>query len=327
MIGLDDIDLKLIGRLQAAFPLTREPYADLGLELGIDGAEVIHRIEGLKARGIVRQISPVLDARRLGYQSTLVAMKVAGDHLPRAEEIIREHPGVSHGYERDHDFNIWITLAAPHQADMNAEVQRLAAAAGAQAVVTLPALKVFKLRTYFGEDNGEHTGGNNGGETGLLPQRSELSQMDRLVINELQQDLLLVPAPFTPLASRLDLDVAAFLVECQSLLQRGIIRRFGAAINHANAGYKANAMSCWVVPGAMVDAVGQKLASRREVSHCYERRTDPLWHYNLFAMIHGHARTDCQKITGEISRETGLDDYIVLFSTREFKKIRIKYLV
>ncbi len=200
MIGLDDIDRKLIGRLQAAFPLTREPYADLGLELGIDGDEVIHRIEGLKARGIVRQISPVLDARRLGYQSTLVAMKVAGDHLPRAEEIIREHPGVSHGYERDHDFNIWITLSVSPEIDIDTEVQKLAASVGAQTAISLPALKVFKLRTYFGADNGDNPDESNDVETGILSPRAELSPQDRLIINELQQDLPLMPVAFTPLA-------------------------------------------------------------------------------------------------------------------------------
>ena len=85
---LDSADRKLLGLLQAGFPLSREPYADLGLKLGINRDEVIHRIKQLRAKGIVRQISPVLDARRLGYQPTLVAMRVKEVELERAERLI-----------------------------------------------------------------------------------------------------------------------------------------------------------------------------------------------------------------------------------------------
>lgn len=325
MNGLDAIDQKLLGLLQAAFPLVSEPYADLGLKLGgIDGTDVIRRIDGLKAKGVVRQISPVLDARKLGYQSTLVAMKVSTEHMTQAEIAIRQHPGISHGYERDHDFNIWVTLSVPPEADINIELKKLAASVGAERAVNLPVVKMFKLRAIFGvDDDTDASNGSNGG----LPQTAGLSRLDRLIINGLQQDLPLVPSPFTPLASRLGLEVDDFLGGCQSLLERGVIRRFGAAINHHKAGYKANAMACWAVTDSMVEIIGQKLASLREVSHCYERKTGPLWRYNLFAMIHGHTRTDCEKIASQVSAETDLSDHVMLFSTKEFKKTRIKYTV
>ncbi len=86
-------------------------------------------------------------------------------------------------------------------------------------------------------------------------------------------------------------------------------------------------MTCWVVPAEKIEAVGRKLASQRWVSHCYERKTNPFWRYNLFAMIHGHTKEACQEIAGKVSAETGLTDCVMLFSTREFKKTRVKYLV
>jgi DNA-binding Lrp family transcriptional regulator len=129
------------------------------------------------------------------------------------------------------------------------------------------------------------------------------------------------------MSTKLGIDVKDLLVQCQLLKQRGVIRRFGAAINHRQAGFKANAMTCWIAPPDVVDVAGQKLASLREVSHCYERKTNPLWQYNLFAMIHGHSKEACQEIADKVSRETGLIDYVRLFSTKEFKKMRIKYLV
>ncbi len=321
---LDNFDRHLLGLLQAGFPLTREPYARLGLKLGISGNEVIHRIGELKDKGIVRQIGPVLDGRRLGYQSTLVAMRVKAENVGRAEMAIREHPGVSHGYERDHDFNVWITLSVPPGADIENEIGKLALAAGAQAALALPALRVFKLRAYFGVEGAVPA---EDGSDMCLAGAAELSPADRLLIRVLPQDLPLVPEPFAPLAVRSDMDVEDFLVRCQSLLERGVIRRFGAAVSHRSIGYRANAMACWVAANGTVEAAGRKLASLGEVSHCYERKTNPLWRYNLFAMIHGSTRAGCRKIVSQVSVETGLSDSVALFSTREFKKVRIKYLV
>jgi len=325
---LDGIDKKILNLVQTEFPLTREPYAYLGRQLGIDGNEVIHRIEQLKAKGIVRQISPVLDSQRLGYQITLVAMRVKPGQVDKAEQVIREHPGVSHGYERDHSFNVWFTLAVPAEVNIEAELQRLTSATGAEAAFTLPALKVFKIGAYFDMDgDGQETVGILIHSSGVLPGKVELSQQDKLIIREMQQDLPLISMPFNDIAARLGMNEDDFLTGCQSLLQRGIMRRFGAAIDHRRAGFRANAMVCWIVPPDMVDAAGQELASLREVSHCYERKTNPLWQYNLFAMMHGHTREVCQRLASGISRQVGLKDYVLLFSLKEFKKTRVKYLV
>ncbi len=325
-INLDSIDRKLLNLMQAEFPLTREPYADLGQRLGIDRDEVLHRIKGLKAKGMIRRISPVLDARRLGYQTTLVAMRVAENELERAEQIIAEHPGVSHGYEREHHFNLWFTLATPPAADMETELERLTGPIGAEAAFSLPAIRLFKIGVYFDmAGDGQSAAAAQYGDR--LSQGAELSETDRLIINEIQQDLPLIPTPFTAMATRLGMAVDDLLAQCQSLKQRGIMRRFAATLNHRQAGFKANAMTCWVAPPEAVESAGHKLASLPEVSHCYERQTNPLWRYNLFAMTHGHTREACQEIARLVSRDTGLTDYVLLFSTKEFKKVRVKYLV
>ncbi len=325
---LDSIDKKLLNLVQVEFSLTREPYADLGAQLGIDGDEVIQRIEQLKAKGLIRQISPVLDARSLGYQTTLVAMRVAENQLDRAERLIGKHQGVSHGYEREHNFNLWFTLAVPPTADIEIELQQLTSPIGAEVVFALPAVKVFKLGAYFDMDgDGQTTAATAAQPGGVLPREVELSQIDRAVINELQQDLPLVPTPFAAMAVRLGMGVEHLLAQCQSLLERGIMRRFGASINHNRAGFKANAMACWVAPPDMVDVASRKLASLREVSHCYQRKTNPVWQFNLFAMIHSRTREACQEIVSKASHQTGLTDYVLLFTTKEFKKVRIKYLV
>ncbi|MBI4187465.1 MAG: Lrp/AsnC family transcriptional regulator [Chloroflexi bacterium] len=324
----DSIDRKLLTLLQAEFPLTAEPYADLGQRLGIGEDEVVRRIKGLKAEGIVRQVSPVLDARHLGYDTTLVAMRVANGQMEKAEQVIINHPGVSHCYEREHHFNFWFTLAVPPAADMESELRKLTTPINAEAAFALPALKLFKINAVFDMDgDGQQTTEGTPPADGHLPRQVELSRLDRLVINEIQQDLPLASSPFAAMSARLGLNVEDFLARCLSLKQKGVMRRFGAAINHKRAGFKANAMTCWIAPPELVDTAGHRLASLREVSHCYERKTNPLWPYNLFAMLHGHTREGCHEIASHVSEELGLARPVMLYSTREFKKTRVKYLL
>ena len=324
---MDSISQRILSLIQVELPLTPAPYHTLGEKLGIDGDEVIHRLEQLKARGIIRQISPVLDARSLGYRSTLVAMRVAESQLDKAAQLIAEHPRVSHAYGRNHHFNFWFTLTIPPTTETDIELKRIGSRLEPEAIFALPVIKQFKLSVFFGMEKDRPTASAVTRANGNLPAKAELSDRDRMVINELQQDLPLIAAPFDAMAERLEMSVADFLRQCQSLKERDVMRRYAAAINHRQAGFKANAMTCWVASPDMVEIAGQKLASLREVSHCYERKTNPLWQYNLFAMIHGHSREACQEIADKVSHETGLTDYVLLFSTREFKKVRNIYLV
>ncbi len=323
---LDSIDRKLLNLLQNEFPLEREPYAAIGLRLHIDAGTVLERIERLKQQGIIRLIGPVLDSRRLGYQTTLVAMTVPQTALKKAELAITQHSGVSHGYERDHRFNLWFTLAVPPSVDIDTEVQQLVHSTGAQTAVSLPSIRVFKIGTYFDmEENGTSTFKPVWYDTSVG--QVELSRKERSVINGIQCELPLVQRTFDNAADKLGMDVDDLLSCCRSLQQRGIIRRFSAFINHNCAGFVANAMSCWAAPPDILDAAANTLAALKEVSHCYERKTNSLWPYNLFAMIHCHTKERCEKIAAGVSRQCGLPDYVLLYSTREFKKIRIKYPV
>ncbi len=324
---LDGIDQKLLGLLQARFPLTTKPYADLGLSLGIPEDEVIRRVKQMKIKGLVRQISPVLDARRLGYKTTLVAMRVRETELDRAAKFLIEHPRVSHAYEREHHFNLWFTLATLDPVDLDSELLRLANMIETEALFDLPAVKTFKLRTYFGSDEDDQPEVAAETPAGIIRQEVHLSPVDRMVINELQHDLLLISQPFAAMSKHTGMNEGELLAQCQSLLSRGIIRRFGASVNHRRVGFAANAMTCWAVPKEMVEVMAKKMVPLRQVSHCYERKTNPLWHYNLFTMIHGHTRDECQGIADNVSVETGITDYVLLFSTREFKKTRVIYRV
>jgi DNA-binding Lrp family transcriptional regulator len=322
----DITDRKLLNLVQAGFPLTPEPFAALGEKLGVSEQDVIDRIMRLKSEGLIRQLSPVIDGRRLGFQTTLVAMRVTEDDRARAEDVLCRHPGVSHGYERSHHFNIWFTLALPGGADVDEELARISEGLDVEAIFSLPATRLFKIGAYFdvGGDGQGHRMPTN--DSGALPETIDISDADRALLVEMQQDLPLVSRPFRDMAERLGLDEEAFIERCLKLQSLGVMRRFGASVNHRKAGFSGNGMACWIVPEERVDEVGPGLAALPEVSHCYERATNPEWRHNIFAMIHGRVHEDCERIAGQASEDLGLDAPMVLFSTREFKKERVRYL-
>jgi len=329
-VKLDNIDRKLLNIIQVMFPLSREPFSALGQQLDVSSEEVIHRIEKLKAEGIIRLIGPVLNARSIGYQTTLVAMKLTAERLNKAAQIIGTHPGVSHCYERDNDFNFWFTLAMPVENDMEGELQRLDGLIKAEATLNLPAVKVFKIGAYFNIHEDDWSAPNSGTDHNSFTNKElRLSSTDRAVINELQQDLPLIEKPFDIMSMHLSMDIDKFISHCQSLLQCGVMRRFSASINHQGLGFKANAMACWKVPSEMVKTTGKKIAAFQEISHCYERRASPLWPYNLYAVMHAGTKEACASIADKVSSESGLDKngFVLLFSTKEVKKTRVRYPV
>ncbi|MCJ7515517.1 MAG: Lrp/AsnC family transcriptional regulator [Dehalococcoidia bacterium] len=331
-VELDNLDKNLLNITQAEFPLVREPFSALGLSLGITGNEVIHRVDRLKASGIIRLIGPVFNPKKLGYQTTLVAAKVPAERLEKAGLIISRHQMVSHCYQRDHNFNLWFTLSLPVDRDMEDEVIELGNRIKSETTLNLPAIKTFKIGVYFapGDRNSDLSLPAKCGNLSLAPRHNnKLSAVDRAVVNALQQDLPLIDKPFDQIATKMPMDADKFLSRCQTLLQRGIMRRFSASINQYRLGYISNAMVCWKVPSDIVDKTGKKIATFPEVSHCYERRANRLWPYNLFAMTHAYSNENCRAVTDKICSETGLNrnEMLLLFSTKEVKKTRVQYKV
>src|SRR5947209_4282668 len=110
-IPLDDLDKRLLNLMQGSFPIAPRPYEHVAAKAGIAEAETIARVQRLLDERIIRQVTPIFDTRALGYSSMLVAAKVDPENPWRAAQVINEHPGVSHNYLRNHDFNIWFTIA------------------------------------------------------------------------------------------------------------------------------------------------------------------------------------------------------------------------
>ncbi|GAB4420649.1 MAG: AsnC family transcriptional regulator [Thermodesulfovibrionales bacterium] len=321
-----DIENKVLRVLQEGIPLEIEPFKTLSRDLDIEEDYFIEVIHDLKERKIIRQISPIYDTRMLGYDSLLVAFKISPGNIDSVAELINSHPGVSHSYERNHSFNLWFTLAIPPDSRFGPEgtVEALASTSGVREYLILRAKRVFKIELRLDPEGSGLEQGKCRAERKEFPS-AFLTEEQKEIIRVTQEDMPVVKMPFSLYAMRLGIDEGDLLKRLDEFREKGIMRRFAAVLYHRNAGFSANGMVVWRVPASRLEEVGLKIASYRAVSHCYERTTNSHWPYNLFSMIHAKERERVREIVEEIQRETAIDDYAILYSTREFKKRRVRY--
>jgi len=154
-----------------------------------------------------------------------------------------------------------------------------------------------------------------------------LTKVEKQLVRELQEGLPLVSRPFLAIAEKLNISEEEVLVRVKEFIERGIIRRFGAAVRHQDIGYVANAMVVWPVPEEKARETGQVMASFPEVTHCYQRPRVRGWPYTLFTVLHGQKEEQCREIAARLSMATGITGYRVLFSTAELKKSSMKYFL
>ena len=328
---MDDRDKRLLNIIQAEFPLVSRPFQALGRVVELTEGEVIDRTAHLKKRRIIRQISAIFDTRSLGYRSSLVAMRVAPERADEAAAVVNSHPGVSHNYRRNHAFNLWFTLAVAPTSDLELTVQLLHTMVVAESTRILPTLRLYKIGLQLdmeGNSGAERVESDEAGyaESHRPPAgRAGLRPIDIAAIRELQEDMPLIPEPYRPMADRMGISEDALFTLAASLRDQGYLRRMAAVLYHREAGFRANAMGVWVVPPERADEVGQIMGSFKGVSHCYLRPTYPDWPYSIFTMVHGQQSEDCQEIINAISQATGITEYALLYSTKEYKKVRLKY--
>lgn len=315
---------ELLYQMQNAFPMKEKPFHSLAKELNTSVEEIISLVQQLKDDKIIRQTSAIFDTKRLGYKSSLVAFKVAEDDIDSAAELINAHPGVSHNYLRNHDYNIWFTMAVSPDSRLGLEetIKTLAKQTGAEDSIVLPTLKMFKISVKL-----DTTGKKAKKEKvkKAVFKEIELTPQHIAVIKELQKDISIVDEPFKEATQRLGLSYDEFFAIANELKESGVMRRFATILNHRKAGFGANAMSVWAVPEEKGEEIGRDMASFSAVSHCYLRPSYPNWPYNLFAMVHAKTQEECDALIDEMAKESGLSEYGKLYSTVEFKKQRIVY--
>lgn len=323
-VQTEKMENELLFQMQNAFPMTQRPFEVIAKELDTSEDEILTMVQKLGDEKIIRQTSAIFDTKRLGYKSSLVAFKVDEAKVDEAAKIINAHPGVSHNYLRNHDYNIWFTMAVEPNSIFGLErtIEILKERTGAEDAIVLPTLKMFKISVKM-----DTTGKRAKKEKlkKLAHKEIELTPEHIAVIKELQKDIEVVSEPFKKATEKLGLSYERFFELANELKESGVMRRFATILNHRKAGFGANAMSVWAVPEEDGEKIGKEMAEFSAVSHCYLRPSYPNWPYNLFAMVHAKTQEECDTLIEEMAKESGLTEYGKLYSTVEFKKQRLVY--
>ena len=327
---LDDVERNLLNLLQGSFPLEPRPFARVAELAGLQEDEVIARTQALLDDRIIRQLTPIYDTRAFGYGSMLVAAKVDPEHPWGPAKIVNSHPGVSHNYLRNPEFNMWFTIAVEEDSALGLDgtldvLQRLT---GAESIRQLPTLKLFKIRMDL-----EMTGGTEqlSAPVGEAVEPMELDKQpfddfDVAVIRATQGDMPVVPEPYAPAAAELGVSQERLLEHMAGMQERGLLRRVAAILFHRRAGFSANGMGVWKVPEERILEIGPRMAAFRGISHCYQRPTYEDWPYQIFTMAHGRSKEECDAILDAIETEIGcIEERATLYSSTEFKKVRLLY--
>jgi len=329
-VPLDETDKRLLNALQSDFPLDPRPFEAVARKAGLGEHETMERTSYLLRERIVREITPIFDTTALGYSSMLVAARVDADNPHRAAAVINEHPGVSHNYLRNHDFNLWFTIAtAPDSAlGLDGTLEVLKRLSGAESIRKLPTLTMFKISM-----NLEMEGGTDklAAPVEAVEPRSRdavlTDEFDIAVIRALQGPMEVRSDAYVPAADKLGVPVEQMLEHLRGMVERKLLRRVAAILFHRRAGFSANGMGVWKVPEEHIAEIGPRMAAVRGVSHCYRRPTYPDWPYSVFTMAHGRSREECDAVLDGVAGVCGLEgeDRATLYSSTEFKKVRLHY--
>ncbi|MEX2374276.1 MAG: AsnC family transcriptional regulator [Dehalococcoidia bacterium] len=330
-VEFDATSRRLLDLMQEDFPLVDRPYADLGAHLGLTEAETLTRVREARDAGVIRQICAIYDTKALGYSSALVAMQVAPERLAHAAAVVNAHPGVSHNYKRNHPFNMWFTVAMPPGHDLDAVIDRLHVLTGAESTRPMPTLRLFKIGVTL-DMSGSREMTERGAPEYTEDQRNAaaahgLAEADIDYILATQGDLPDTEEPFVDIAKHLGCSTEQVFERARAMQESGHLRRFAAILNHRTAGFRANGMAVWNVPPERIEDFGQFVAGYRNISHCYQRPIYEDWPYSVFSMIHHPKVAGVEETAAAIAAQTETSDYRVLYSTTEFKKIRLPYFI
>ena len=328
-IPLDDLDKRLLNLMQGSFPIAPRPYQHVAAQAGITEDEVMTRVQRLLDERIIRQVTPIFDTRALGYSSMLVAAKVDPENPWRAANIINAHPGVSHNYLRNHEFNIWFTIATEPDSPLGLEQTLRSLAASSPAPSRSASCRrsscsrsawISRWRPAPRRCRQGRRGGRAGRDRTPALRRLR-PRRDPRHSGRPAGDL----RALRPRRGGAGIPQEQLLAHLEGMVERRLLRRVAAILFHRRAGFSANGMGVWKVPDERILELGMRMAPFRGISHCYQRPTYADWPYSVFTMAHGRSKEECDAILDSIAEHTGISERATLYSSTEFKKIRLLY--
>src|SRR6185369_1507752 len=261
-----------------------------------------------------KHIAAHFDTRALGYRSCLVAARVHPARIDDCANVISAHPGVTQNYRRNHDLNLWFTIAVAPSSRLGLDktIEILGEEAECDVVRPLPTLKTYK-------------GSGSDSEHDVHPEFSMPSTAEIETVRLLQRDIPLQPRPFEVLSRTAGVGADEILGSARALLARGQMRKFTASIASRKPGFSASAMGVWIVPKDRADELGAQMSENRAVSHCYLRPVYDDWPYNLYTIVHGRSVDECESIINDLAIDTGVSEKQALYPTREYKKAKLTF--
>jgi DNA-binding Lrp family transcriptional regulator len=325
-VSLTDFQKSLCNRLQRGLPLVSEPFAEIAVELGCSEAEVLEQTQALKASGVLRRVTAVLNQRALGMASTLVTAHVPEEQLAPVTAAINALPGVSHNYLRNHAFNMWFTLQADSSEQLRLNLLELQARLTIE-FYSLPVTHVFKLDVRFDAESDDDVLLR---DVERVPGTEPVALRDehKVLLTYLRDGLAVTSRPFDAVrpATMAEPEMFALLGE---LIETGVIRRIAGVLNHHKLGFTANVMFAGQVDREHVIRAGRWLAHSGTVSHCYERQIPPSmgkdWPYNLFAMMHGRNMGQIQHTIDRFTEGHPVRSFELLPTLAELKKQPVRH--
>lgn len=320
-LRLTKLQKQLCSILQDGLPICKRPFDDIARFMGITEQTVLQQTTKLKEAGVIRRLDALINYRTLGLSSTLVAAHIPQESLPEVTAVVNSLENVSHNYLRTHHYNLWFTLQTGSPEEANIALANLSARFGLD-FHSLPVERIFKLDVRFDPDNLNELLDS----TPQPPTREivRLSDSEKLLLAKLQNDLQVIARPFDFLCSK-DLAIENILRILTKLIDKGVIRRIAAVVDHHKLGFVANVLFVAKAnPDRIVEA-GKALARFGIVSHCYQRRSFENWPYNLFAMMHSRSMGEIQRIIDKFTQAQRIDSFELLPTAAELKKQPVKY--
>ncbi len=312
-------DKRLCNELQIGLPIAERPFAIIARILKSNEAKVLKRTRTLVKLGVIRRLGVSINWRAIGKSSTLVAAHIEQENLKRVVSAVNKLRGVSHNYLREHHYNLWFTLRADSQKDLEMILKKMSKRFGI-IFNSLPVEMVFKLDARFDATSGGKrllTEGRGRRMEGRG--RRTISQFDERILEGLQGGLKAVKRPFN-FPGKDAFENYDSLIHIAGMIQDGVINRLGAMVNHNKLGFTVNAMFACEAKKTRAIEIGEKLAAMKIVSHCYERKKFKGWPYNIFAMMHGSNMGDIRKAVNGFVKKEGIDSFAILPTAEKLKK-------
>jgi DNA-binding Lrp family transcriptional regulator len=326
-MSLNEHERTLINHYQGGFPLIEQPFRSVADYLGCTERTLLYTLGRLLDSGVLSRFGPLYDAVKLGGGLTLAAMSVPEQCYDRVTEQVNGFDAVAHNYRRDHTLNMWFVIATASPEQIDHALQQIQQLTGFR-VYSFPKQHEFYVGLWLKLDTCNRV------TTVPLPTAITTTavsstgdyapdELDRRIINATQAGLPLTNAPYQAIAQLCQCSSQQVKQRLQQMLEGGIIRRIGAVPNHYRLGLMANGMTVWDIPDDSAMALGSRIGQLDFVSHCYLRpRHDPVWPYNLFAMVHGRTRDEVDDKIEQIAAITGKDSraHETLYSSAILKK-------